>query len=571
MIHEFIDQSADYNINHIEIGGGILRAPDEIILDPAKERMVTEIAVHAYNMGLTSYIWCQEIHVEGGSFPFQWDAPLVIARQAAYRSAFRRVPDLSGVVLSFDESLLAPWDAGGGGMTETERVRFVIDMVRRVVVDELGKKLIVSLRAPSARQRQWIKEAMAGAGSPRVTALVPAGDASLLGGFPVNQPIWGYFDLTGGDNGSGAFLNGIPDSLASAWAGPFASMVRGGSARVDSPSGGLLRTANEINLYLYANVSPRAPATVPLVVQEWIQQRYGVSPVSDAGRFLAELFYRSNGVCEKIGRTHGVFEISIGAGPPHAMDFVNAGGGPSQTVEMLRNELAAPRRQTLVDAAQERHEILAWIRNAIDGLDRYARSSLSQANFQDLLERLKAMEWAAGVYGHALKAELGFRNWRETQSEDEALHLEHNLQQLEALAESGAPAVNGARPPVTAEAARGLASRIRSAFPKVLLGARPREWNRILDMRFGQSGEGEYTIEWSSERPSTSRLFITLQPPQFDQVLPVVNTLETGHRITIGNLIPGETYTFKAQCITNNGEVTNTGHYSIRVEESPLL
>ena len=411
-------------------------------------------------------------------------------------------------------------------------------------------------------------EAVAALGDPSLTLLVPARDLAAARNAASGQAgvtFWAEVDLTGKSEGAERMFYTLPDALRNL--AREEGKIQGGAAQVDFPEGSILNTVHELNLFVYGRVDlPNSPPLVALV-EEWIQRRTGILPQSEESRAVRDLLLEGPEYVKRLGNVRGAGFMSLEENPPYTVRYQS---GAQPYSEYIIRDVINPSRQTVIDLAQESEETVEWARRAEARLREQLVSFLHPEVYRDLHQRAVNLFWLAQVYTSLGQCDLAERIWKMNQNEEMALNLEYYLQRLEALAQAAGEVFQPGAPPVRPEALMGFAGGIRREFPRVLLGARPCAWNRIHGVALKQRGANEVEITWQSEAPSTSRIFVTQQAPVFDQMIPAAMALTREHRAIINGLKAGELYIFKVQCLTEKGDVTNSGNYPFRMEALPI-
>jgi len=241
-----------------------------------------------------------------------------------------------------------------------------------------------------------------------------------------------------------------------------------------------------------------------------------------------------------------------------------------QGYQYIYRDLREPKKQTLLDITQEAYEALSGLEQAIQELENI-RDHLHPMEYEDLNRRLTHQRRMAEALFYAKQTFWGLDWWRRTKDEDEALCMEANLQRLERLAVEWEQHTGGQRLPGDPTRIREWVSAIRREFPRVLFGARERNWNKIQNVIIRQTGPSSAEVQWTSAWPSTSRIFVTTRLPIFDRMQPVSEFSATRHQIPLDHLQPGEWYYIKLQCISEKGEVTNSGEFRFQLEAQPVM
>jgi hypothetical protein len=214
-VQEVINQSSPNPIQHIMLKDTAIRAVDDLLYQSQLMERVQQTARVANSNYVNTLLWSREINGEGTSFVFASGTPLVIARQTAYRNVLQRIPELDGIVLSMEDAVLPPWKASSllqGDLTSpAERALFVINMVKQVVVDELGKQLWIYL-PDSSPDSMFVADALQTLGSSDIDVITSSIAMAKSNVVQKNFDVHWLADITGGNQYS---LYGMPHEYQS--------------------------------------------------------------------------------------------------------------------------------------------------------------------------------------------------------------------------------------------------------------------------------------------------------------------------------------------------------------------
>ncbi len=570
-------------VTHVQFGGDVLVSVDDLILDDEVRQFVEQAVKPLDAQGIDTLVWSRELNLEGETFRFKISAPLVAARQAAYRTALRNIPQLDGVVLVFSGARLEAWNAAipanSPSLTVPDRLRFIIDIVRSVVVEELGKQLLIRADAKTPEQLEWIVRALESYGKEvDVSIPITLSGGALVG--PLN-PILGRlskhrllveYDLAGTAFGGPVLLVLCGDELARRRMAIQSHRILGGAAAVQSGDRMIFDTPNELNFSVLSKIGAGHILDMEPLWIEWIERRYGLLPTSREGQTLLRIARSSFDCARRMTFAKNLIPV-MPQGTLLAMDewppeerFMSLKNG----YEYIANELAVPGKQTLLDLAQESFEALNLLDNALENLP-LLRNRIEPVKYEDLERRLTFQRQMAEILFYTKQAYWGFRFWKRTGDEDEALCLESHLQRLEGFADTVEQTYGANATPGNPARIRAFAASIRSQFPRVILGAKDRTWNRLRTIAYHQTGPSSLELRWTSERPAFSRIFLSTRLPVFERMLTASHAPETDHYAIINGLEPGTTYFIKIQCTAGSGEVTNSGEFLFRLETPSLM
>ncbi|RJP31361.1 MAG: fibronectin type III domain-containing protein [Candidatus Omnitrophota bacterium] len=586
-VNSILEKVLEYGITHVQLGGELITTVDDLILNPEKKAFVEAISRRNQSMGIHTYIWSSELNLEGRTFHFNWTAPLVVARQSAYRSVLQAVPEIDGVVLNFENAFLKPWEAvipaGLPPFSSRERIRFVIDMVRSVVVDEMGKRLLVYAGTGKEEYATWLTEILENYPEEKITVIT---HASLQGNefLDVWHPHFRTVglhrhllecDLTASAFGGMRFFNCLTDDLYEIWSQSRLHDVKGMIGLVEGEDFSRLATPLQMNLFSLAKMVFQPDIPPDMIWNESIQRVFGLFPASNEGQSLQALLRNSFFWWRRAGMVKGIPLLSYRGDLPEHADLIQPlklidSDALHPGIRFLLDELENPRKQTLIDLAQETLETTTWFNRAIRELEHIA-SSLNPSDYEWLKQRFEQQRLLANVYYYIKQCYWGFRYWEKNKSEEEALILEAHLQRLQQIGEHLEQQINSTDEIFYAKRIRDFVADIRGHFPRVILGWRDRQWNYLSDIRIKQAGPESVELSWTSEQPSISRVFATTGFPIFEITKSAVETPTLEHRVILDGLKRGARYIFKVQCSTEDGKVTNSGEYLFQTMPAPLL
>jgi hypothetical protein len=587
-IYSILQAAPKFGVSHIQLGGTIVQSIDDIILNPQKREFARDVATQLDEQGINTYVWSRELNLEGTTFRFHWNTPLVSARQAAYRYALQEVPQIDGVVLSFSDALLQPWDAtipsGYPQLGPAERFRFVIDMVKAVVVDEFKKKLILRFDVESVEQKIWLAQALDQYPVESMDVIVPVPilrNWSQSAFQTVENSLARHhnyleFDMLGEGVASPSMLYCLVDEIHGLYSELMGMNVLGGVGIVQGNGFSILDTPNEANVFALYHTFRGKPILAEQIWDGWVQRRYGIFPTSKEGQIVKTILKDSVDIQRKIYLSNGML-IPVEEGDLPVLPDTLALNLPKDRSGLLQDsymhlagKLQNPDEQMLVDLAQESHEVIESNRILKERLSTVI-GSLRPEDFDQISRVLTLQDFAARTCMYIKQCYLGHRVWQSTKSETEAIYLEGHLQALESLADRIQIELGEENAAVSAAQIRDFVSDIRSSFPRLLYGEKLRSWNRIYDIHVYQTSAQAVEIRWKTDLPSTTTIFSTFELPIFDLVIPVSDFPLKEHRALLEGLDPKKEYVFRIQCTDNSGKAVNSGFIPFQLEGIPAL
>lgn len=548
LVQEIIAQNNVNPIQHILFNDSGIQAVDDLLYQSQKMNRVQQTARVAESNFVDTLLWSRELNIEGSSFVFSSGTPLVVARQSAYRNVMQRLPELDGIVLSMEDAVLPPWNAysllQGDLKSPAERAKFVIEMVKQVVVDELGKQLWVYL-PDSSSDTMFIADALQAMELSEIGVITSSKQLAYSTPFLNKFDVHWLADITGGDENK---FHVLPDEYISGLQNLNTDTLAGLTVNVGSEIRPVWDSVNGLNWYVFHHWMP-GDVIHDTVWDDWIEQTLGVPPISDEGRAFRKV------VEEGSGLSH-LSEHSI------LVKNTDSSNIPDQAQSYVERKWDQPSTQLLTDLAQEHYETLGWCSNALQDVETVLRPVMRPKLYQDLTVRLERLRWMASLRHYALQSQFGYKLWKQSRVEQEALYLESHLLSLEEM-------LNAREAMGLSEQKRNelsqLMSSIRSDFPQVLIGATPRYWNKISGIRIQQVNADEIVIYWQTDFPSYARVFLSNNPPVFDRMIEGDNRAVSYHQITVNGLQDSDDTVLKIQAVTSNGTVTNSRNIPLKL------
>lgn len=548
MVQEVINQSSPAPVQTILIQDQAVRAVDDLLYQRQLMERIQQSARVAQSSYVNTLLWSREIHGEGTSFVFAPDTPLVIARQTAYRNVLRQIPELDGIVLSMEDAVVPPWNAHSllqdDVKNPAERARFVIDMVKQVVVDELGKQLWIYLPDTSP-ESLIVADALQALGDAGIDVITPSTALAQSRVVQRSYDVHWLADLSG--DGTKIF-SVLPDGFLAGLDEMSSGQMDGLVVNVGSEMHPVWDSVNGLNWHLFQTWMP-GDLIHDTVWDDWIGQTLSVLPVSEEGRTLRTIIEEGTNYSQAIDPDYLL--------DPNIQDHV-----PGDAAAYLQQKYEQPTTQLLTDLAQEQYEILHWCSSAAQESNELLQPIMRPKLYQDLTVRLERLRWLASLRYYAQQSQFGYRLWKQTRDEQEALYLESHLLSLEEMLRSTEAAILPGRN--RDELQQRIAS-IRSDFPRVLIGATPRYWNRISGVRIHHSNVNEVVLYWQTDYPSFSRVYLSDTPPVFNRMIEGDKRAVTYHQIVIRDFQPTKNLRCKIQAITTDGQVTNSGAIPIHL------
>ncbi len=553
---DWVEQMENFQINHVQIGGGLYETIDDLIFEGEERDRVQSLIQQFAEKEAEIYLWSRELSIDSPRFRFHPQDPKLVARKSAYRSVLEQFPQVEGIVLTFAGASVPPWEAEHPDsriMSQKEKIAFVIQSIKELVVDELGKRLWVRTQVDSRAVESLVASVADSMEGDDIGWVVPFREAEtwrtrldefavmieMSPGEVTTRPTsqeWERFSQLRDEetiDGVALFIQSSPETPEEA--------------------------IQAFDVYVFSQWMNHPHKSREELLQQWISEQYGWLPTSWEGYSMQRILRTLQKTREEMRLVKGVYDFSEegeSLDDPLSADLFED-SGENTRFDRLEEELEEPSKQTLVDLAQESVEVIEELDQAIELLGRL-KQDLRSGDYDELRARLEHQRQMALVFHYAKQCYWGYLFWKKLWDEEEALHLEAHLQQMEQLADEWEESQETFHLVEETERIRSFVDSIREEFPRVILGEKEREWNRIYDVVVNQTGPNSLEIKWKTEQVSTSRVFITEKLPIFTRFETALEYPDTEHQCVIRDLKPGRRYCFKLQTITEDGEVTNS-------------
>ena len=515
---------------------------------------------------LKVYVWSRELNLGDGLFRFDPTDPFYAARQAAYRNVLKLLPEIDGFILQFADAQSPPWSAVADPTIAPpgpiDRIRIVIEMIQRVVVDEMGKTLWVRVGDEGPQAIEWLAAAL---------RQMEAQDIGVI----LTQPTWLGAEYNRQSwiaqtfEGRKVILEA--DAAINQWGGAntiisFAEPLnelrgfrekfdfQGYACTIDTQDTLVFDSPNRSNLVLLN----QGEVSSDVALQEWIEKEYKFSPVTKEGILLRNLFMQSWRVAKKIAAVQGNDTFSLQWDPDAPPSFNN-------------QRLNAPIQLTLYDIAQESYDALSTLESTLAQLQEI-QFTLPFTQLSSLEQRVKNQIELAKLLHYAKQCYWGYQFWRYTRNEQEALYLEGHLRTLQQLANNTPQVFMLDKERIDAGAILMFISNIRSRFPRVLFGSKDRVWTKISGVQIRQSASNSIEVLWNTAEPTVGRCHVVSKtPPLWEKSAESSLLPETEHRVVIENLQPGQTYEISITVTALNGLTINTKDHVFSLDDEVVF
>lgn len=558
----WIPQAAAEGVTHIQLSSRLIGRLDEIPFSVDRQRQIQSLAQTADGVGIDVLLQASELAMDAGMFRFHPADPFTAARKAAYRNVLNLIPEVDGIVLSLGNAPTPPWEGdlppGADMLFPMQRIRFVVEMVQEVVVGEMQRQLVLAIVESDERQRRWIADALESSGHTTIPTQL---HADVSPDEFSRHPRWSVLDAAGNSVGGAnslAVIGGLQDMSRLLDANKRNGIV----AQADTPGESRSRSM-DYNRFMLAELTSPAPFIEEGLRLQWLQQRYSISPGTREAAVLDSIYQSA----ARWGETLFVF------GGINTSDWIFTSPEPRETTQPLatpgRTMDISPLELTQVTAlAQESLEVIESIEQTMEDL-LSIRSYLRPADFSLLSRQLEHTADVARLVSDMKQVTATFPLWKRTWNEQEALVLEAHLQAMETRLVEWQGSIATPHGSLSSQQLTEWCQSYREHFPRVLVGATPREWNRIHDIRIQQNGPNQVVVRFETDRPSQIAITASSGEVQLPSDLPGVGN--TSHQIMIRNLQAGGSFWLQVKATDTQGQVTYSGVQPFELESEPSL
>lgn len=567
---EWIDLASKYHATHIQIGGETVKAVEDLIFNADLQIQVRRVARQAEQENLKVYVWSRELNLGDGLFRFDSTDPFYAARQAAYRNVLKLLPEIDGFVLQFVDAQSPPWsavaDPSAAPPEPIERIRFVIDMIKSVVVDEMNKDLWVRVGDEGTQAIEWISSAIKSISSPNV-------------GVILTQPTWLSAEYSQrawiAQQFKDAKVMLESDATMEAWGGangivsfaqplePFHDLndsynFDGFSCAIDTANTLIFDSPNRSNLtLLYQRMETPAPPN-SAILQQWIENEFKFAPITREGILIKDLFIQSWGIAQR------GYEVENNLNFSFLWDVNNP-------PFFHHDELNLPTQQTLINMAQSSDEAKTVLEKQLAQLEDI-QFNLDFTQLSSLEQGIKNQINAVNILHYAKQCFWGYQLWKQTRSENEALILEGHLHALQSITGTMSQSYSINNELIDAGGILTFISHIRSNFPRVLFGAHERIWNKIRNVQIHQSAMDTIEVLWETQEPSIGKCYITsIKPPIWDKSAETSLFPETQHRVVLNGLQSGQSYSITISIQLENGIIIYSKDHIFSLDQDAVF
>ena len=585
-----IEAAARFGVGQIQLSHDLIMDLDEIVGDgsevEARVARLNRAISLAHGRAMKVFVWHHEF--PAGVIPVCYgpEGDIWRQREAVWRTALGRIPDVDGVVLMFGSAGTPPWfticdcewcwDRWGqefDSPPQAERLRLVTERMGRVVVREMGKELIARVFVHEPEENAWHRE---GFGAVRCLPMVSMHKDSVNDWQPYNpfDPTMPVSDRVPGlmeTDAAGEYFGQsvLPFAAPGYFRWRLAQAAeRGGigwAARIERGTRHALGTPNEVNLWALKMFSEDPATSLEAVWDQAFRSLYGIPPGSEASRVLQGILETTLPIRLKSHYALGIWALEKGSdipSRPEFGEFFNRGDmrkwDPDWTG--VWESLDRPDRRTVIRLWQEGTEAVVLAREALQAfLDRRGDlegAGMGAGDLRDLERRLRhqahgAVAWrAVDLFLWSARA-LG----RGVADPDLPAFEAFAVQELRQVADGMEADGLGDVVLVSPDRVRRFADAAAQGVPGgVEPRAPPGPWIsplRVVEARptgatlaFTVQAAGDATIQWGTEMPD-------FEGPEL-----ALGLLEAGsdHRVDLEGLPPGSRVVARLRLVTAEGE-----------------
>lgn len=433
-------KAKEYGVNHLEIAGNNPTTSDE--MTGASADLISKTAKAARALGIDPYIWVRELNTRDKSIKLdpstEAGARFWNARLNALKQAFKRAPDLNGIVLSYASTPTEIWYVTDvspfwTGKTMEQRIRFVTDQFLSVT-KPLNKRVYVRDFNHSPQQLKWLVNAFTD--YPQITLhtkWTPQDwqlyypDSFAIGAIGKTPQVI-EADLGAEYWGRSMVPVSLVRYIKARWDYDRAHGCQGIVARIDRNEESALDTPSEINLFALSKYLADPKTTPEEVYRAWNAKRYGLRPNSTASNTLTQIYERTFEQAKQMYYTLGFWTPKDQSMIPDTVRSIEAGiRGKSSalwdpSLKPLEEELAHPTANTHAKIMKDRAAAIRLADQNLADLQKVA-DDLSPKDAADWQTRLELSLAMAKVWHAMADAVWTLRAAEEARDRSEATRV----------------------------------------------------------------------------------------------------------------------------------------------------
>jgi hypothetical protein len=561
-------RAADYDVTEIQLSHGIIKAIDQINDDVNVAKNVNMACDLAHALGMDVTVWAKELNIGEDKLDICLDPDgdgkaMWTARREAYRKAFEICPDIDGVVLQFGSCPTEVWSVRDNACPfnartlDDERVALTIRIVKEVC-DAFGKRVDVRTFNHSPAQLEAARSGIAQV--PGVRAMIKEVPQDWQVYYPLNPVI-------GKVGGNDSFIeidlgaeywgdNVLPFAMPAYLSRRIRAMqpmgISGVVVRVERGSRPALGTTNEINLYAMQRLVANPEVDSHQIIRDWVQQRYGLEASTDEARAVMAALGRSFDVGRKMHYVLGQWALEKSSDIPERSRTacLKSKNTPQwdPRYQAWYDELRDPTEHTLLKIWQEKAEAVELATKSLADIER-ARPALKPEDYTTLHRDFANHLRCARVWQHVTDGIFRQQVYKRTKRKEHRRVIEHDLRELEALADASPEGVFPANPARIRRFVKSMRGQIEP-FHK----AAPPDMVVISDIRVSRIDGNRATLTWKTSRPAVSYAEFGESLPEFTKRSDPTQRRDTNHvhhvalpddreyvfRVVAGDIVSGD-------------------------------
>ena len=592
-----IEAAARYGVNHIQLSHDLIMNIDDVLDGSASatERiaLLEQAAKLADDRGMDTYVWAHELSQSPLDVCYEPGGEVWAARAEAYRAAFAAMPHVDGAVMMFGSSPVPVWgtlctcawcaDTYPGTSAflappNDERIRLVTEQVGGVVVNELGKGLLMRTFVHNPQENEWH---VGGLSRARGVEFYGMHKSEVQDWQPYNppDPTMGMaerryavveMDAAGEYYGTselpfcapGYFRYRLRHARENLGVGAVVRVERGGSSALGTP--------NEINLLSIAMLLDNPDAALDTIWDQFLAEHFGLAPGEAGQDTLRRVLETTFTIRLASHYVLGIWALEKSSDIPAGAtldQFRDRGKMPKWDADWqpLWDELDTPDTATVLAIWQEASEAIALAAESVDDVATL-ESILAPASYADLQRRIAHQLRSAAAWRDVklfIWADLALRKGDGNPALAGWLRWAH--EDLSAIADTmeqeGLSDVNLASPARIRTFVDNTVSRVDGAVP-----ASPPPQALFAPVRTLAVTSSSATLEVATTSEAEVELDYGLEVPDFGEIVDL-GTLAPGAArvVTLEGLEPGRRYVVRLRASVG-GTVHRGGYHWVFTE-----
>lgn len=354
-VSESIRAAADYGVNHIQLSHDLIMNVEDILGDDeaiaVRRKTLNDAIELGHELGMKVFVWTHEWSGVDPDICYDPQDAVWLGRAEAYRQLFTLLPSLDGVVLMFGSAPFPPWLTFCScewcsqnypdlsvltAPPPEERLEAVTQQVGEVVVNELGRELLVRTFVHEPAEIEWHSKGLAAVRGVDFTGM-HKGPVQDWQPYNPHHPCTGNIgehpsvmelDLAGEYYGLSELPFCAPGYYRYRMQYLWEHKGIGVVSRVQRGTHHALGTPNEINLLTVRRLLQDMDMPLDDIWLEFLTAHYGVIPGTEAFAILKKILEDTFAIRLKSHYVLGIWALEKGSGLPDnwTMDEFNGRG-----------------------------------------------------------------------------------------------------------------------------------------------------------------------------------------------------------------------------------------------------